>query len=133
MESLEHLEHPERALGELRRRCKKLVIRVNTCEAGPRRLFAGSMPMQTTTFYLNALERTGWIVTHVANRRSESLRNPFEWLARTEQSGYGRLRRPAHARIVGVFDFLRNEPLRVCGLSAHGHRRRVKSPAVHSK
>ena len=38
MESLEHLEHPERALGELRRRCKKLVIRVNTCEAGPRRL-----------------------------------------------------------------------------------------------
>jgi len=87
MESLEHLEQPERALAQLRRRCKKLVIRANTCEAGPRRLFAGSMPMQSTRFYLDTLERTGWTVTHVANRRSESLRNSFEWLAGLKRAG----------------------------------------------
>ena len=47
MESLEHLEQPERALAGLRPRCKKLVIRVNTCEADSRRRFAGSMPMRS--------------------------------------------------------------------------------------
>ena len=81
MESLEHLEHPGRALARLRPRCKKLVMRVNTCEAEPRRLFAGSMPMQPTRHYLDALKSAGWTVTHVANRRSASLRSPFEWLA----------------------------------------------------
>ena len=87
MESLEHLEQPEKALAQLRQRCRKVVIRANTCEAGPRQLFAGSMPMQSTRFYLDALERTGWRVTHAANRRAESLRSPFEWLAGLNRSG----------------------------------------------
>jgi len=82
MESLEHLEQPEKALARLRPRCKKLIIRVNTRESGPRRLFAGSMPMRSTRFYVHALESAGWKVTHLSNRRSESLRSPFEWLAK---------------------------------------------------
>lgn len=87
MESLEHLEQPERALAGLRPRCKKVIIRVNTCEAGPRRLFSGSMPMQSTRYYLDALESAGWNVTHLSNRRSESLHSPFEWLARLRKAG----------------------------------------------
>jgi hypothetical protein len=87
MESLEHLEQPERALAALRSRCKKLVIRVNTCEAQSRRLFAGSMPMRPTSFYATALEQAGWNVTHVSNRRPESLRSAGEWLAGLRAAG----------------------------------------------
>jgi hypothetical protein len=87
MESLEHLERPEKALARLRPRCRKLVMRVNTCETEARRLFAGSMPMQSTRFYLDSLTRTGWNVTHVSNRRAESLRSPFEWLAGLRTAG----------------------------------------------
>lgn len=87
MESLEHLEHPERAFASLRPRCQKLVMRVNTCEAESRRLFAGSMPMHSTDYYVTALENAGWKVTHLSNRRSESLRSPFEWLARLRAAG----------------------------------------------
>ncbi len=87
MESLEHLEYPGRALAGLRPHCRKLVMRVNTCELESRRLFAGSMPMQPTRYYLDALTRAGWKVTHVANRRSASLRSPFEWLAGLKSAG----------------------------------------------
>jgi hypothetical protein len=87
MESLEHLERPERALTMLRPRCKKLVIRLNTCEAESRRLFAGSMPMHSTRFYLDALERAGWAVTHVSNRRPESLRSASAWLDGLRKAG----------------------------------------------
>jgi Mycolic acid cyclopropane synthetase len=82
MESLEHLERPKEALVELRTRCDKLVIRVNTCERGSQRLFGGSMPMRSTQYYLDALADASWQVMHLSNRRSESLRSPFEWLAR---------------------------------------------------
>ena len=87
MESLEHLERPDLALARLRPRCNGLVMRVNTCEAESRRLFAGSMPMRPTRYYLDALKSAGWRVTYVANRRSASLRSPFEWLARLEAAG----------------------------------------------
>ena len=80
MESLEHLEEPEKALARLRPRCEKLVIRVNTCETAPRRLFGGSMPMRSARFYVDALERAGWKVTHLSNRRPASVRSASEWL-----------------------------------------------------
>jgi hypothetical protein len=79
MESLEHLEEPEQALARLRPRCEKLVLRVNACEAAPRRLFAGPMPMWSARFYVDALHRAGWKVTHLSNRRPASVRSPFEW------------------------------------------------------
>lgn len=102
MESLEHLEHPEQALTRLRGRCEKLVMRVNTCEAAPRRLFAGSMPMLSTDFYLGALERAGWHVRHVSNRRAEALRSPFEWLAGLCAAG---LVRPDDAHLRALWDY----------------------------
>ena len=87
MESLEHLEEPEKALARLRPRCEKLVIRVNTCEAARRRLFAGSMPMRPARFYVDALHRAGWKVTHLSNRRPASVRSPFEWLGGLRSAG----------------------------------------------
>jgi hypothetical protein len=102
MESLEHLEQPERALTILRPRCRKLVIRVNTCEIGSQRLFASSMPMQSTRFYLDALECAGWTVTHVSNRRPESLRSPFEWLAGLRRAG---MACPADPHLRALWDY----------------------------
>ena len=102
MESLEHLEQPEQALAGLRRRCEKLVMRVNTCDGTPRRLFAGSMPMRSTGWYLGAMARAGWKVTHVANRRHESLRSPFEWLAALRAAG---LAPPEDAHLRALWDY----------------------------
>ena len=102
MESLEHLQHPRRAVGALRSRCDKLVIRVNTCEMGSKRLFAGSMPMQSTRYYVDALTSAGWRVTHVANRRSESLRSAFEWLAGLKRAG---IVSPADPHLRALWDY----------------------------
>lgn len=102
MESLEHLEQPEQALARLRTRCEKLVMRVNTCETAPRRLFAGSMPMLSTADYLGALERSGWRVRHLSNRRPESLRSPFEWLAGLRAAG---LVDPDDAHLRALWDY----------------------------
>ena len=102
MESLEHLEHPEQALTRLRGRCEKLVMRVNTCEAAPRRLFAGSMPMLSTDDYIGALERAGWNVKYVSNRRAEALRSPFEWLAGLSAAG---LVRPDDPHLRALWDY----------------------------
>ena len=63
------------------------MIRVNTCEADSRRRFAGSMPMRSISSYVDALKRAGWSVTHLRNRRPESLRSPFEWLAGLRAAG----------------------------------------------
>jgi hypothetical protein len=80
LESLEHLEQPETVLLQLRSRCERLIIRVNTSEVSPRRLFARSMPMRPMSHYLDALKRAGWRVTHLENRRAQSIRSPLEWL-----------------------------------------------------
>ena len=80
LESLEHLERPGTVLAQLRPRCERLIIRVNTCEVSPRRLFGRSMPMRPMSHYLDALKLAGWRVTHLENRRAQSVRSPFEWL-----------------------------------------------------
>jgi hypothetical protein len=102
MESLEHLEHPEQALIRLRSRCERLVMRVNTCETAPRRRFAGSMPMLSTADYLGALERSGWRVRHLSNRRTEALRSPFEWLAGLRAAG---IANPDDAHLRALWDY----------------------------
>jgi hypothetical protein len=102
MESLEHLEQPEQALIRLRSRCERLVMRVNACETAPRRLFAGSMPMLSTADYLGMLERSGWRVTHVSNRRPEALRSPFEWLSGLRAAG---LVNPDDAHLRALWDY----------------------------
>ena len=126
MESLEHLEEPEQALARLRPRCEKLVIRVNTCEAAPRRLFAGSMPMRSARFYRG----------RARSRRMEgdtSFQPPARICCAARSNGWVGLRaagivcagRSAPARTVGLLGVLHDQTVDVCQLPARRHRRRV--------